>query len=126
MSYFGFTSAVLLGLAWTGVVQPPGKIELHVLYIGPSTTSRGKAYAEFLHQHFRHVEVTERRGFDPARAKTFDVVLLDWSQDEREGKWNERPASSLGPQQAWGKPTVLLGSAGLLQAEAWEVLGTIG
>jgi len=89
-----------------------------------SATPRGKAYARFLQQHFRQAEAAERNGFDPRLATAFDVVLLDRSQDERPKRL--KPSSPLGPLQAWAKPTVLLGGAGLLLAEAWEVHGTIG
>lgn len=111
----------LLGLAGLAVAEPE-KADLRVLYIGDVSGARGKAYARFLEQHFRHSEAIGRKGFDPKQAATFDVVLLDWSQRERP----EKPTSPLGPREAWDRPTVLLGSAGLLLAEAWEIHGTIG
>jgi hypothetical protein len=78
------------------------------------------AYAKFLAAHFHHTKSDDRNGFDPERAKGFDVVLLDWPQGERDVK------SPLGPKDAWAKPTVLLGSAGLLLAKAWQVHGAVG
>jgi hypothetical protein len=96
------------------------KSDLRVLYVGTPSSPRGQAYSKFLATHFRHAEVAERAKFDPARAKAFDVVLLDWSQDDRDSKL------PLGPKDAWAKPTVLLGSAGLLLAEPWEIHGAIG
>jgi hypothetical protein len=102
--------------------EPERKVNLAVLYLGNPDTPRGRAYADFLGKHFRKVEIAERKGFDPKRAEPFDVVVLDWSQNERP----EKPMSPLGPKNTWGKPTVLLGSAGLLLAEAWEIVGTIG
>jgi hypothetical protein len=113
---------VLLGLAGWCPAQKPEKVNLRVLYVGNSTTPRGKAYAQFLETHFRQAVATERKGFEPRQATGFDVVVLDWSQDDRPDK----PTSPLGSLQEWGKPTVLLGSAGLLLAEAWEIHGTIG
>jgi hypothetical protein len=75
-----------------------------------------------LRKHFRQVQAAERKGFEPRRAADFDVALLDWSQSDRgDGK-----ASPLGPKDSWTRPTVLLGSAGLLLAEAWEIHGAIG
>jgi hypothetical protein len=112
----------LIGLAGGVTADEPAKSNLRVLYVGNPATPRGKAYAAFLGRNFRQAEAVARQGFDPRRADAFDVVVLDWSQSERP----EKPTSPLGPLQGWDKPTVLLGSAGLLLAHAWEVHGTIG
>src|ERR1700704_4829509 len=88
------TLAVLLGLAGSGPAQSPAKIDLRVLYVGAATTPRGKAYTQFLQEHFRQAEATERKRFDPQQASAVDVVLLDWSQSERP----EKPMSPLGPK----------------------------
>ncbi|HEV3443722.1 MAG TPA: hypothetical protein VG099_03715 [Gemmataceae bacterium] len=117
-----FTLGVLLGLVGPTVAQKPELINLRVLYAGPSTTPRGRAFAKFLQKHFAKALAVERSKFDPPQAASFDVVLLDWSQNERP----EKPIPPLGPKQDWVKPTVLLGSAGLLLAQAWEIHGTIG
>jgi hypothetical protein len=115
--------AAVLGLtAVSAAGEPEKKIDLSVLYIGNPSTPRGREYADFLGKHFRKVEATERKSFDPVRAQPFDVVLLDWSQAERPDK----PTSPLGPKDRWNKPAVLLGSAGLLLAQAWETVGAIG
>jgi hypothetical protein len=114
--------AALASTLWSLAGEPEKKTNLSVLYVGNSSMPRGRAYAEFLGKHFRKVEAVERKGFDAQRAEPFDVVVLDWSQGDRP----EKPTSPLGPKKAWGKPTVLLGSAGLLLAEAWEIVGTIG
>jgi hypothetical protein len=118
----GLAWMFLLLLAGLSPAQTAEKINLRLLYVGDPTSARGQTYAEFLRQHFRHADAAQRKGFDPRRASAFDVVLLDWSQTERPDK----PMSPLGPKQSWEKPTVLLGSAGLLLAEAWEIHGTIG
>ena len=110
----------LLGLGVGSQAGDPAKSDLRVLYVGTPSSPRGVAYAKFLAAHFRHAEAADRDGFDPGRAKGFDVVLLDWPQSEREAK------PPLGPKDAWGKPTVLLGSAGLILAKAWEVHGAVG
>ena len=102
--------------------EPEKKVNLSVLYVGNPSTARGKAYADFLTRNFRKVEAAERKGFDVKQAEPFDVVVLDWSQQERP----EKPTSPFGQKQSWSKPTVLLGSSGLLLAEAWEIVGTIG
>ena len=98
------------------------KKDLSVLYVGNVTTPRGKSYTAFLSKRFRRVENAERVGFDPQKAAAFDVVLLDWSQRDRK----EKSPPPLGPKADWNKPTVLLGSAGLLLAEKWEIHGAIG
>jgi hypothetical protein len=113
-------SLALLALGTVTRAGEPAKSDLRVLYVGEPSSPRGEAYAKFLAAHFRHAEAADRDGFDPGRAKAFDVVLLDWPQSEREVK------SPLGPKDSWAKPTVLLGSAGLLLAQAWEVHGAIG
>ena len=110
----------LLGPVVNTQAGEPAKSELRVLYVGTPSSPRGEAYAKFLAAHFRHAEAAARDGFDPARAEAFDVVLLDWPQSEREAK------PPLGPRGSWARPTVLLGSAGLLLATAWEVHGAIG
>ena len=51
------------------------------------------------------------------------VSLLDWSQDEsRVGD----AKSPFGKLEDWSKPTVLLGSAGLLLATQWQLIGGAG
>jgi hypothetical protein len=115
--------SVLVFVIGTCTAQEEEKrINLRVLYVGSTATPRGKAYAQFLTKHFRQAAALERQGFDAGKAAGYDVVLLDWSQQERP----EKPMSPLGSREAWGTPTVLLGSAGLLLAEAWEIHGTIG
>jgi hypothetical protein len=113
----------MLGLALgSAAAEPEKKLAFRILYVGNASTPRGNAYAEFLRKYFRQVEAAERKGFEPRRATDFDVVLLDWSQTDRA----EGTTSPLGPKEAWTKPTVLLGSAGLLLAEAWQIHGAIG
>jgi hypothetical protein len=102
------------------VAQAGEKSDLRVLYVGTPSSPRGEAYIKFLAAHFRRAEAADRDGFDPEKANGFDVVLLDWPQSEREAK------QPFGPRDSWAKPTVLLGSAGLLLARAWEVHGAIG
>ena len=106
----------------TFAAEATEKKDLSVLYVGNLTTPRGKSYTAFLSKRFRRVENAERVGFDPHKAAAFDVVLLDWSQRDRQ----EKSAPPLGPKAAWNKPTVLLGSAGLLLAEKWQIHGAIG
>lgn len=122
MRYAAVCLAIVVGMAGWSPAREPNKVNLAVLYVGRPSTPRGKAYQEFLRRHFQWVKATEWPGFVPEQANSFDAVLLDWSQEERPPK----PMSPLGPRQAWNKPTVLLGSAGLLLAEAWDSHGAIG
>ena len=119
--------AMLFGLVLGALGCPTpaaaeGRLPLHVLYVG-NDKARAAAYADFLGQRFTKVRVLQRSGFDPSAARDADVVLLDWSQSETDVK-NAR--SPLGPPDAWSKPTVLLGSAGLMMAGQWQLLGGAG
>jgi hypothetical protein len=98
------------------------KIELRVLYLGSPDSERGKSYTAFLRDHFTNVTALPRMGFDPAKADKADVVILDWAQSER----SEQTELPLGAKASWNKPTVLLGSAGLLLATRWHIHGTLG
>ena len=120
--------AAVFGLTACGAATAAAKkIDLSVLYVGNASTPRGKDYAELLRRHFRRVAAEDRKGFDPRQAAAVDVVVLDWSQSDRpQNNRPTKPVSPLGPLATWEKPTVLLGSAGLLLAEAWEINGAIG
>ena len=85
---------------------------------------RGADYEGFLKQHFAKVTVVRRDGFDPTAARDADVVLLDWPQSE--GRPSDKTSSPLGKFEEWSKPTVLLGSAGLLLAGQWQLIGGAG
>jgi len=91
-----------------------------VLYIGHRT-----AFESFLSRHFAQVKSVSRVSFEPAQARDFDVVVLDWPQShERRPAW--LAGSPLGQRLQWHKPTLLLGSAGLNLAVAWKVKGGSG
>jgi hypothetical protein len=106
-----------------GADDRPARQPQRLLYLGNAKTERAREFAEFFRRHFASVEVAEREGFDPRRAAKADVVVLDWSQRDPRTK---PPTSPLGKRADWGKPTVLLGSAGHLLAGAWEVRGGYG
>lgn len=96
-----------------------------VLFVGSKGSPRAEAFENFLKQHFAKVETANRLGFDPAQARDFDVVLLDWPQNG--GKEPFPPTQSpFGVREQWGKPTVLLGSAGLHLAIVWKLKGGSG
>jgi hypothetical protein len=95
---------------------------LKVLYVGDPDDERGRAVTGFLRQHVARVDEAARRSFDPASADSFDVIVLDWPQG---GKFPP-DACPLGAREKWGRPTVLLGSAGLNLAVAWKLKGGAG
>ena len=88
--------------------------------IAPSARAAG--FQRFLAERFTLARVVPHGTPDAALLEETDVVLLDWPQDGT----LEAPASPLGERDAWSKPTVLLGSAGLRTAMAWEVFGGSG
>ena len=98
---------------------------LKVLFVGNATSARAADFKAFLSTNVARVEVAARVGFDPAQASQFDVVLLDWPQSESKGQFPPKK-SPLGERNAWTKPMVLLGSAGLHMAIVWDVKGGFG
>jgi hypothetical protein len=115
----------ILATLW-GSLCPAAELRgLKVLYVGNATSARAADFKAFLSTNVARVEVVGRVGFDPAIASSFDVVLLDWSQADRPGGAPPRQ-SPLGERNAWTKPTVLLGSAGLHMATVWNVKGGFG
>ena len=116
----------LLALAPFAAAQDasPTKSPLRLLYVaepGDDHALRMEALTGFLAARCTRVEVVRHGELDPLRVARADVVLLDWHQG------GDRSAPSpLGARDAWTKPTVLLGSAGLNNAKAWEALGGSG
>lgn len=95
--------------------------KLSVLYVADGDNTRTEAFRKLLETHVAKHEITARRGFNPAKAQPFDVVLFDWHQENTQEEW-KKPCP-LGDRNAWNKPTVLLGSAGLNVAVVWQVRG---
>ena len=106
------------------------KIPLTVAFLG-DVEARTKDYSEALALRFEKVTVF-RHGTPLADLAAADVVVLDWQQKVDEfRKLGADPearakACPLGARKDWGKPTVLLGSAGLNLACAWDVKGGFG
>ena len=116
--------AALAAFTAAGAAPGPDLASLNVLYVGEEPASaRARQFTEFLQKKVRRVEVFSRAAFQPAQARDFDVVLLDWPPSGRVGLSRQAP---LGDRLAWTKPTVLLGSAGLNLAAAWQVRGGSG
>ena len=108
--------------------EPIAAAPQRILLVGKAG-QRADDFTSFLQKHFQKVEFAARPKFDPKTARDFDVVLLDWSQDELDhsvGDPFEKLESALGPRDQWSTPTVLLGSAGLLQSGQWDIIGGAG
>jgi hypothetical protein len=101
-----------------------------VAFVGDLNSARTTSFVEFLESRFAQVRVLEREGLDPSAAAGADVVLLDWDQSSGVMRWFEDRTlvleHPLGPRAEWSTPTVLLGSAGLNTAAAWDVRGGSG
>jgi len=117
---FGLIAAVGWGIP--GQAAEP-QLPLRVLYLGNEGKARATEFVDFLRMQFEQVAEKNRDDVDLESVGAFDVVLLDWSQRDTEV---ESAASPLGPRAQWSKPTVLLGSAGLLLATSWETIGGAG
>ncbi len=109
---------LLISLVSGSAVMQPQK----VLYVG----HRAAEFEPLLKQHFAKVETIARERFLPAQAAPYDVVLLDWPQSNLARSQRNKASTPLGAREDWGKPTVLLGSAGLNLAVAWELKGGSG
>jgi hypothetical protein len=106
--------------------QPQAPNPQRLCFVGDPASQRAKDFAAFLRGRFAAVELVARADVDPARLQQADVVLLDWPQSD--AARNQRAAgwSPLGERDGWHTPTVLLGSAGLNLAGAWQVRGGFG
>jgi hypothetical protein len=117
---------LIVGGATPATERSADRIALRVLYVGNADATRGREYLAFLKEHFAAAKAVQREGFDTAAAADWDVVLLDWSQRDVDIRKMAEVASPLGPRDEWNKPTVLLGSAGLLLSGPWEIAGGYG
>jgi hypothetical protein len=98
---------------------------LKVLYVGDPDTPRGKSIEELIRPSVSEYAAAKRDTFEPKSAAAYDVVVLDWPQDSANFRIPNF-AAPLGKREDWGRPTVLLGSAGLNLAVAWQVRGGSG
>jgi hypothetical protein len=114
---------------------PAGKIDLRILYLGAADGATGRAAAkaarthemvDFLRTRFADVRAADRDHFERGSERDADVVLLDWSQSEIDLAQLEKLESPIGPREAWNRPLVLLGSAGLLLGVPWRLKGGFG
>ena len=120
--------SILACLAASLVLAPqqtaPAKSSLSVLYVGEKEQpERTSAFATFLGRRFERARLVIHETFDEDLLADTDVVLLDWHLDMGAFPPERTP---LGERGEWTVPTVLLGSAGLYVACAWEALGGSG
>src|SRR5262245_9094234 len=73
---------------------------LRILYVGDETGERAQSFRNFLQKHVASIETAPRKSFDPKRAESFDVVLVDWPQGDREAKFPPTK-SPLGDRENW-------------------------
>jgi hypothetical protein len=103
-----------------------------LLFLGDPESPRTPDFETFLTDRFGAVLTADRWDWDRSLLEEVDVVVLDWPQDDGVSKWmlaGDRtvpPRSPLGTRNAWTIPTLLLGSAGLNTAWAWDVKGGFG
>jgi hypothetical protein len=108
----------LLALATPARAGEP--IDLKVLYAGNPGSDREKDFKTFLEDHFAKVGTTDYEKFTEGEAKSYDVVIFDWTsiypRDEH-GKIPQQLSelkSPTPPQLApeFGRPAILIGAAG--------------
>ena len=119
----GFTSLFALALGMSAGAVELG--ELKILHVG-NNAERAAAFESLLTKHVKSVETVSRKDFVPTRAASFDVVLLDWQQNEPGAEKFPPTKSPLDKRETWSKPTVFLGRAGLNMAVVWKLKGGSG
>ena len=127
MRVWGLLLGLLALLAAASASEPVRRLDqLKVLYVGDRDSSRATHFQGFLKHNVGTIDVASRDSFKPSDADEFDVVLLDWPQSDSTREDWKSYCSPLGDRDAWSKPTVLLGSAGLNLAVVWKVRGGSG
>jgi len=102
------------------------KHPLRIAFVGDPASARTAAFVDFLRAHFAAADAFGRAGADLGAVQQRDVVLLDWGQSDEAREQRAAGSSPLGTRDGWHTPTVLLGSAGLNLAGAWQVRGGFG
>jgi hypothetical protein len=107
--------------------------ELRDLRVAVISSDRIDAFVPFLKSQVASVESFKLDEFDPKRGSRFDVVLLDWQQASSFGSgtgdgfnYLTEERCPLGERDAWDRPTVLIGSAGMRLSCKWAVRGSRG
>ncbi len=116
-------AAVIASALAGALAAQSARFALDVVYVGTPDSDRGRAFESFLRERFASVRVADRTAWDPSTVGEASVVVLDWPQDIKDMPPKHCP---LGRFDAWSTPTVLIGSAGLMLAVAWDVRGGMG
>jgi hypothetical protein len=112
--------------------QEQKKHKLRVLVLAEPDTARGKDLQAFFAARFAAARAADRWTWDRAVLAETDLVVVDWPQSDGISRWmlkgdkTAERACPLGARAEWTKPTLLLGSAGLNLAWAWDVKGAFG
>ena len=120
-----FHSIAIAALIAPSVAQDAAKkFDLSLLYVGKPGEARAKAFEGFFKKHVRKVTVAPLDGSAVGLASDADVVVLDWPQGGPD-VFDEKK-KPLGERADWNKPTVLLGSSGLMLSSGWRLRGGFG
>jgi hypothetical protein len=118
-----FAFVVLTAAASVCAQDAPERLPHKVTILGDED-KRTEDFAALLRQRFADVKV-EKHGVDPATLRARDVVVLDWKQSVEALRKGDMHCP-LGEREEWTTPAVLIGSAGLMLACCWDVLGGFG
>ncbi len=107
--------------------------ELRDLRVAVISADRLESFVPFLRSHVASVEGFKLTEFDPKQRDRFDVIVLDWQQVPTFGggpgngfNYLTDEPCPLGERDAWDRPTVLIGSAGMRLSCKWAVRGSRG
>ncbi len=106
--------ACLVFLSWRPTAAGQVNRDLKILYAGRPGSEREKDFVAFLRQNFDTVQTGDLRTFKEADAQGFDVTLLDWDWNERQGP---KPSVSGG----FSRPLMTLGVPGGLISSRWRL-----
>ena len=91
-------------------------LEQRVLFAGTLGAERTRHFVDLLDDHFVHVGTADYSDFDPALAEGYDVVVFDAEVAPSETSIGLPSARPELPED-WDRPSVLIGSGGILIAE---------
>src|SRR5262249_46728566 len=110
--------AALAALGQTGAAAE--KLNVRVLYAGNPDSARAKDFVSFLRQQFANVGEANYEKFKEDDAKSFDVVIFDWTSiypRDKDGKIDHKFTGLHSPKAphlspAFDRPAILIGAAG--------------
>jgi hypothetical protein len=95
-------------------------LPLKVLYAGNPRSDREQDFRTFLEKHFAKVGTSDYQKFSEAQAKSYDVVIFDWTSiypREKDGSLKKEFNGLNSPTppkltDQYDRPTILIGAAG--------------